>query len=108
MQGPARSAGATVHLISVEELGADAPAWATLDAADAIIFGAPTYMGSTSAKFKAFEEAASGRWFQQAWKDKFAAGFTTSGSYSGDKLNTLQDLAVNAAQPSLHYFVCFF
>ncbi len=73
MQGPARSAGATVHLISVEELGADAPAWATLDAADAIIFGAPTYMGSTSAKFKAFEEAASGRWFQQAWKDKFAA-----------------------------------
>jgi hypothetical protein len=36
------------------------------------------------------------------------AGFTTSGSYSGDKLNTLQDLAVNAAQPSLHYFVCFF
>jgi NAD(P)H dehydrogenase (quinone) len=94
----ARAAGASVTLIPVEDLGADAPAWATLDAADAIIFGAPTYMGGYSSHFKAFAEAASGRWFQQKWKDKFAAGFTTSGSYSGDKLNTLQGLAINAAQ----------
>jgi len=94
----ARSAGADVTLIPVEELGADAPGWATLDGADAIIFGAPTYMGGYSAQFKVFIETASTRWFRQAWKDKFAAGFTTSGSYSGDKLNTLQGLAINAAQ----------
>ena len=55
-------------------------------------------MGSYSAQFKAFLDAAVGRWFTQAWKDKFAAGFTVSGGYSGDKLNTLQSLAINAAQ----------
>jgi NAD(P)H dehydrogenase (quinone) len=67
----AKSAGADVTLIPVADLGADAPAWATLDSADAIIFGAPTYMGGYSAGFKSFLEAASGRWFHQAWKDKF-------------------------------------
>ena len=93
-----KAAGASVALIPVEDLGADAPAWATLDAADAIIFGSPTYMGGYSAGFKVFAEVAAGRWFKQAWKDKFAAGFTSSGSFSGDKLNTLQSLAINAAQ----------
>jgi multimeric flavodoxin WrbA len=33
-----------------------------------------------------------------AWKDKIAAGFTNSGSPSGDKLNTLFQLSVLAAQ----------
>jgi multimeric flavodoxin WrbA len=33
-----------------------------------------------------------------AWKNKIAAGFTNSGSISGDKLNSLVDLAVLAAQ----------
>ena len=55
-------------------------------------------MGGYSAQFKAFIDAASTRWFQQTWKDKFAAGFTASGSFSGDKLATLQGLAINAAQ----------
>ena len=94
----AKSTGAHVTVIPVEELAADAPAWSTLDAADAIIFGAPTYMGGYSAGFKVFAETSSSRWFKQVWKDKFAAGFTTSGSFSGDKLNTLQGLAINAAQ----------
>ena len=75
-----------------------APGWAALDAADAIIFGAPTYMGSASAPFKAFMDATSSRWMSRAWVDKIAAGFTNSGSQSGDKLNTLMGFVVLAMQ----------
>lgn len=72
--------------------------WDALAKADGIIFGAPTYMGSVSAPFKAFMDASSKPWFTQAWKDKIAAGFTNSASQNGDKLNTLVQLAVFAAQ----------
>ncbi|MEM1071461.1 MAG: flavodoxin family protein [Planctomycetota bacterium] len=72
--------------------------WDELDKADAIVFGAPTYMGSVAAGLKRVFEAASGRWFQRAWKDKLAGGFTNGGSYSGDKINTLQDIWHNAMQ----------
>jgi multimeric flavodoxin WrbA len=72
--------------------------WEILHAADAIIFGCPTYLGSASAEFKKFIEVTSGFWTQQKWKDKLAAAFTNSGSQSGDKLNTLVQLAVFAAQ----------
>ena len=97
----AAGAGAEAHVVSVEELGKDAPAWKTLDAADAIIFGAPTYMGSYSAQFKAFVDASAHKWVTQAWKDKVAAGFTNSGSLSGDKLNTLQSIFIFAMQQSM-------
>ena len=66
--------------------------------ADAIVFGCPTYMGSVSAGFKQFMEKTSHIWLEQGWKDKIAAGFTNSGSQSGDKLNTLTSLAVFGAQ----------
>ncbi len=69
-----------------------------LNNADCIIFGTPTYMGSASAKFKEFQEAASKIWFQQGWKDKLAAGFSNSSGLSGDKQNTLTQLWVNAMQ----------
>jgi NAD(P)H dehydrogenase (quinone) len=72
-----------------------------LNAADAIIFGSPTYMGGVAAQFKAFVDAASGIWFQQGWKDKLAAGFTHSGSPSGDKQGTLIYMAINAAQHNM-------
>lgn len=72
--------------------------WAELDAADALIFGSPTYMGSMSAKFKEFMETSSKRWYVRAWQDKLAAGFTCSASQNGDKLNTLFDLNVFAMQ----------
>ena len=62
---------------------------AQLDASDAIVFGSPTYMGGPAAQFKAFADATAGRWFNSSWRDKLAAGFTVSGSPSGDKLNTL-------------------
>ena len=69
-----------------------------LHAADAIVFGAPTYMGSASAAFKGFMESTSRLWLQQRWKDKLAAGFTNSGSLYGDKANTIAELCGFAAQ----------
>ncbi len=74
---------------------------AKLDSASAIVFGSPTYMGGVAAQFKAFIDAASSRWFQQAWKNKMAGGFTHSSSLSGDKQGTLIYLAINAAQHSM-------
>ncbi len=69
-----------------------------LEASDALIFGCPTYMGSVSAPFKAFMDASSKVWLARGWKDKLAAGFTQSASASGDKLATLQQLVIFAAQ----------
>jgi multimeric flavodoxin WrbA len=43
-------------------------------------------------------DASSKPWMARAWKDKVAAGFTTSASQSGDKLNTLIQLMVFANQ----------
>lgn len=74
-----------------------------LDAADAIIFGCPTYMGSMSAGMKSFIEAAAKKWFTLAWKNKVAGAFTNSSSYSGDKLNTLIGLVINAMQHGMIY-----
>ena len=66
--------------------------------ADAIIFGAPTYMGSASGPFKSFMDSTSKAYATGAWKDKIAAGFTNSASRSGDKLATLTQFAILAAQ----------
>lgn len=85
-----------VNLFSVDEFGEEA--WDVLNRSDAIIFGAPTYMGSASAPMKAFMDATSRSFGRAAWRDKLAAGFTNSASHSGDKLNTLIQFAVFAAQ----------
>ncbi|MFI6284442.1 flavodoxin family protein [Streptomyces sp. NPDC051018] len=73
--------------------------WRTLDEADAIIFGTPTYMGGASAVFRTFVEATSKVWGNDLqWRDKIAAGFTNSGNMAGDKLHTLVDITLFAAQ----------
>ncbi|MFE2583806.1 flavodoxin family protein [Streptomyces sp. NPDC059378] len=97
----AAGAGAEVHLIKVDEI-TDAQ-WETLDGSDAIVFGSPTYMGTASGAFHVFAEASSKRWFGQDWKDKLAAGFTNSGSKSGDKLHTLQFFQILAAQHGMNW-----
>lgn len=74
---------------------------ATLHQSDILIFGSPTYMGSISASFKQFMEDTSQFWYQQPWKDKLAAGFTNSSTTNGDKLNTLTDICLFAAQHSM-------
>lgn len=94
-RGAASVEGVTVHMLNVDEAQQQ---WELLKASDAIIFGSPTYMGSASAQFKTFMDASSKAWYARDWKDKVAAGFTTSASQSGDKLSTLMQLAVFAAQ----------
>jgi NAD(P)H dehydrogenase (quinone) len=91
--------GADAKLIAVGEL--DDARWAELDTADAIIFGAPTYMGGPSADFKKFADASSKPWFAQKWKDKVAAGFTNSATMNGDKFLTIQYFVTLAMQHSM-------
>jgi multimeric flavodoxin WrbA len=91
-------AGVSAQLISVADVEQH---WDDLAGADAIIFGAPTYMGSLSAPFKDFMDKSSKVWFTQGWKDKLAAGFTNSASMSGDKLNSLVQLMVFSNQQSM-------
>jgi len=92
--------GVTATLLRTEDVD---QRWAELDAADAIVFGAPTLMGSVSAGMKQFMEKVVERYFHQKWDGKLAAGFTNSASLSGDKLNTLVDLVMFSAQMGMHW-----
>ena len=98
-QGAGSVPGVAAKLFKADDLTSpEQGPWAELSSADAIIFGAPTYMGSASATMKQFMDASSKVWFTQGWKDKIAGGFTNSGSWSGDKLATLTQFAILAAQ----------
>ncbi len=102
VQEGALAAGAEAVLVCAADLTSpDAGPWADLANADAIIFGSPTYMGAVSGVFKTFMDASSKVWVAGGWKDKIAGGFTNSASQSGDKLATLQQLAVFAAQHAM-------
>lgn len=93
--------GAGAELLAIDADGnLPESGWDTLDAADAIIMGSPTYMGSVSWQFKKFADASSKAWFVQKWKDKVFAGFTNSASMNGDKLSTLHYLFTLAMQHS--------
>ncbi|MDQ9019771.1 flavodoxin family protein [Acinetobacter sichuanensis] len=72
--------------------------WDTLNAADAIVFGAPTYMGGVPWQFKKFADATSKIWFTRGWTNKVFAGFTNSASFNGDKQVTLIYLQTLASQ----------
>ena len=93
--------GASAQLVPIDAEG-NLPdsGWETLNAADAIIMGSPTYMGTVSWQFKKFADASSKPWFSQAWKDKVFAGFTNSATMNGDKLSTLHYLFTLAMQHS--------
>jgi len=93
------AAGAGAELVTIDAEG-NLPegGWGTLDAADAIIMGSPTYKGSVSWQFKKFADASSKAWYTQAWKDKVFAGFTNSASMNGDKHSTLHYLFTLAMQ----------
>lgn len=89
--------GADVHLVDVEALGA--ADWEAMKRAQAHIFAAPTYMGSVSAPYKAFMDASSDIWGgPDGWQNKIAAGMTVATYPSGDKMSSLMQLAVFAAQ----------
>ncbi len=91
--------GANAALLAIDAEG-NLPdgGWEQLAAADAIVFGTPTYMGNVSWQFKKFADASSKPWFGRQWKDKLFAGFTNSASPSGDKLQTLNALFTLAMQ----------
>ena len=94
--------GADARLIAIDADGnLPAGGWDELKAADGIVFGAPTYMGSPSWQFKKFADASSKQWFAQEWKDKVAAVFTNSAGMNGDKFNALVDLFTLAMQHSM-------
>jgi len=94
--GVSSVADASVQLVALDDIAA--VPWDDLAAADAIIFGAPTYMGGPSAKFKEFADASSKAWFTRAWQDKVAGGFTNSASWFGDKSGTMGALSTLAMQ----------
>ncbi|WP_374665715.1 flavodoxin family protein [Ramlibacter sp.] len=96
-QAVADGAGASLLAIDAEG-NLPAGGWEQLKAADAIIFGSPTYMGSVSWQFKKFADASSKPWFAQEWKDKIAAGFTNSAGMNGDKHQVLTTLFTLAMQ----------
>jgi multimeric flavodoxin WrbA len=100
-RGAAAINGASVELVTAEQ----APGrWELLDGADAIIMGAPTYMGSLSAPFKAFMDATSHlQYSEKRWEGKIAAGFTNGASRGGDRQNSLIQLMTFAAQHQMHW-----
>lgn len=93
----AQGAGGVLHAIDADGNLSD-DGWAALDAADAIIFGSPTYMGGPSWQFKKFADTSSKAWFGDKWQDKVFGGFTNSASLNGDKLNTLEYFVLLAGQ----------
>ncbi len=73
--------------------------WADIHAADAIIFGSPTYVGSVAADFKHFIERLAGQvWVERRLLNKVGSAFTVGSGRSGDKLNCLVDMVVFGAQ----------
>lgn len=93
----AKAAGA--GLIEIDAEGnVPESAWDQLSAAQAIIFGSPTYMGSVPWQFKKFADATSKKWFTREWQDKVFGGFTNSASLNGDKQVTLIYLQTLASQ----------
>ena len=89
----ARKVGVQVHLMDIEHLD-----WEALDAAQAIVFGCPTYMGNLTSGLKLFMEQSSKRWLARSWQGTLAAGFTNGGGLSGDKLAVLQQINLFAMQ----------
>jgi multimeric flavodoxin WrbA len=91
--------GSDGHLLAIDADGSLPPGgWEKLAAADAIVFGSPTYMGNVSWQFKKFADESSKVWMNQGWKDKLGAAFTNSASVNGDKQTTLYTMFTLAQQ----------
>jgi NAD(P)H dehydrogenase (quinone) len=99
----AQSSGGALVAIDAEGNLPEA-GWEQLAAADTIVFGSPTYMGSVSWQFKKFADASSKPWYTRAWKNKLAAAFTNSASLNGDKASTLNYLFTLSQQHGMIWF----
>lgn len=101
VQKGAASVTSTIMIAIDKEGNITEQEWDALKDADAVIFGAPTYMGGPAWQFKKFADASSKPWFSQLWKDKIAAGFTNSASINGDKYATINYFFTLAMQHSM-------
>lgn len=91
--------GSGAELIAISQEGTlSKKNWDSLDQAEAIILGSPTYMGNVAWQFQKFSEQTSERWSQLKWKDKLFAGFSVSSGLNGDKQATLQSMHTLASQ----------
>jgi len=100
--GLTQATGVNAILLAIDSEGnLSEEGWSLLAAADTIIFGSPTYMGTVSWQFKKFADATSKQWLKQEWKDKLVAGFTNSSGMNGDKLSTLHYMFTFAMQHSM-------
>lgn len=88
----------TLNAVAIDIDSLNEDAWQTMDNADMLILGSPVYMGSMTARFKAFMDDTSKRWYHRRWQGKWAAGFANSGGLSGDKLAVLQQINLFAMQ----------
>ncbi|MEL7486348.1 MAG: flavodoxin family protein [Pseudomonadota bacterium] len=100
LEGARSISGASAELFDV---GDDEFDWSVVEDATAIIFGAPTYMGGLSGRFKSSIDRTGSIWSEQRWRGKLAAGFTTSSNASGDKLQALLQLVVLACQHGMFW-----
>lgn len=98
-------AGATAQLFSIEPHQFHDGRWhdeLTLDrlaAADAIIFGAPTFAGGVAKQFQGFADAtAISPWQESSWRRKVAGGFSVSPMQGADLPDTLHVFETFAAQ----------
>lgn len=100
--GSVDGAEAALHEIErkaiVEGRYANEPLFEALDAADAIVFGCPTYMGGASGPMKAFLDATLQRFYARTWSGKVGAAFTVSSVPSGDKLGALTGIFTSVMQ----------
>lgn len=95
LKGVGRIEGARAQLLDVDALGDGAYEWTALDKADAIVFGASTYLGAVPVGFRRLRDAK-----RHAWKDKLAAGFACTGSPSEEGAG-LRQLASIAEQQGM-------
>lgn len=96
------AAGAEAELLAIDAEGNLPEAdWEKLNAAHAIIFGSPTYMGTVTWQFKKFMDSSSKPWFGRLWQDKLAAGFTISAAMNGDKQGVVSTLMTMAMQHAM-------
>lgn len=100
LKGVGKVKGARAQLLSVNELAEGSYGWTALDKADAIVFGAPTYLGAVPAAFRRLTEPNIRR---PRWKDKLAAGFTCAGSLGADGRNGLRQLASIAGRHGMRW-----
>jgi NAD(P)H dehydrogenase (quinone) len=94
-----KSINKNASLINISEI--TEKDWEALQSAEGIIFGSPTYVGGVAGAFKVFLDDSSSYksfWVNQVLVDKMAAAFTVATYPSGDKLSTLMQLAIFAAQ----------